>query len=71
MAKGKIKINGGMPKKGNFIKGAIKRPGALHAALGVPKGKTIPAGKVAAAAKQPGKVGQEARFAKMLKGINK
>lgn len=68
--KGKIKVNGGMPKK-NFIKGAIKKPGALHAALGVPKGKTIPPGKIAAAAKQKGKVGQEARFAQVLKGLNK
>lgn len=60
----------GMPK-GNFIKGAIKRPGALHAALGVPKGKKIPPAKVAAAAKQKGKVGQEARFAQMLAGLGK
>lgn len=56
--------------KGGFIKGAIKHKGALHEDLGVPKGQKIPAGKLAAAAKQPGKVGQRARFAETLKGLN-
>lgn len=51
----------------NWIKGAIKHPGALHADLGVPQGQKIPAGKIAAAAKRPGKVGQRARLAKTLK----
>jgi hypothetical protein len=51
----------------NWIKGAIKHPGALHADLGVPQGQKIPAGKLAAAAKRPGKVGQRARLAKTLK----
>lgn len=55
----------------DFIKGAIKRPGALHQKLGVPKGKTIPAAKVAAAAKKPGLLGKEARFAQELKGMRK
>lgn len=55
----------------NFIKGAIKRPGALHKALGVPKGQKIPAKKEAAAAKRPGLVGKEARFAEVLKGLKK
>lgn len=27
----------------NWIKGAIKHPGGLHRALGVPQGQTIPA----------------------------
>lgn len=53
----------------NFIKGAIKHPGALHRDLGVPEGETIPASKLAAAAKRPGKVGQRARFAETLKGL--
>lgn len=39
-----------MAKK-NWIKGAIKKPGALHKALGVPEGKKIPASKMAKAAK--------------------
>jgi hypothetical protein len=55
----------------NFIKSAIKRPGALHRALGVPQGKKIPASKINAAAKKGGRIGQEARFAKVLKGIRK
>lgn len=37
------------PKK--WIAGAIKRPGALHKALGVPEGKKIPAKKMAKAMK--------------------
>lgn len=32
--------------EGNWIKGAIKHPGALHAELGVPEGKKIPAKKM-------------------------
>jgi hypothetical protein len=51
----------------NWIKGAIKKPGALHEDLGVPKGQKIPAAKLAAAAKKPGKVGQRARLAQTLK----
>ena len=56
---------------GHWIKNAIKTPGALHRALGVPEGKTIPAGRVAAAAKRPGKVGAEARLAQTLRGFHK
>ena len=55
----------------NWIKGAIKKPGALHEELGVPKGKKIPAKKLAAAAKKPGKLGQRARLAETLKGLKK
>jgi hypothetical protein len=33
-------------KKMDFIKGAIKKPGALHKALGVPADKPIPASKL-------------------------
>lgn len=50
-----------------WIAGAIKRPGQLHKDLGVPQGKKIPAAKLAAAAKKPGKVGQRARLANTLK----
>lgn len=53
----------------NFIKGAIKKPGQLHKDLGVPQGQKIPPGKLAAAAKSKGKVGQRARFAQTLKGL--
>jgi hypothetical protein len=55
----------------NFIQKAIKKPGQLHKDLGVPQGQKIPAGKLAAAAKKPGKVGQRARFAQTLKGFKK
>lgn len=54
-------------KKGGWIAGAIKKPGALHEQMGVPKGEKIPAKKLAAAAKQPGKLGQRARLAQTLK----
>lgn len=57
--------------KKNWIQGAIKKPGQLHKDLGVPAGKKIPAGKLAAAAKKPGKVGQRARFAQTLKKMKK
>jgi len=50
-----------------WIQKAIKKPGALHEELHVPKGQKIPAKKLAAAAKKPGKVGQRARFAETLK----
>jgi hypothetical protein len=53
------------------ISKAIKKPGALRSALGAKKGKPIPAGKLAKAAKAPGKLGQRARFAQMLKGFKK
>ena len=54
-----------------FISQAIKHPGALHRDLGVPQGQKIPAAKLAAAAKKPGKVGQRARFAQTLKKMHK
>lgn len=50
----------------HFIAKATKNKGGLHRALGVPEGEKIPAGKVAAAAKRPGKVGKEARLAQTL-----
>jgi len=48
------------------ISKAIKKPGALHKQLGVPKGEKIPAKKLNAAAKKGGKLGERARFAKTL-----
>lgn len=53
----------------NWIKGAIKHPGALHKQLGVPQGKKIPANKLAKAAKAGGKLGQRARLAETLAGF--
>ena len=52
-----------------WIQSAIKKPGALRKELGDKKGETIPAKKLDAAAKKPGKLGQRARLAKTLKGL--
>ena len=57
--------------KGNWIAGAIGKPGALHRSLGVPAGKKIPAAKLAIAAKSKGVVGQRARLAQTLKSFGK
>ena len=54
-----------------WIQKAIKSPGALRKSLGVKEGKTIPAAKLAKAAKAPGKTGQRARLAQTLKGLGK
>lgn len=50
----------------HFITRAIKKPGALHADLGVPKGQKIPAARIAKAATGSGKTAQRARFAQTL-----
>ena len=60
-----------MAKKKNWIAGAIKKPGALHEELDVPKGKKIPAKKLKAATKKGGKEGKRARLAETLKGFSK
>ena len=52
-----------------WIQKAIKKPGALRKELGVKGDKLIPAKKLAAAAKKPGKLGQRARLAQTLKGM--
>jgi hypothetical protein len=58
-----------MAKK--WIQKAIKKPSALHKELGVPKGKKIPAKKLAAAAKKKGVVGKRARLAETLRSFKK
>lgn len=58
-------------KEGGWIKGAIKKPGALREQLGVKKGETIPKAKLAAAAKKGGKLGQRARLAITLGKMKK
>lgn len=51
-----------------WIQKAIKRPGALHKALGVPQGKKIPAKKMAQAAKSKSPaVRQEVALARTLR----
>jgi len=54
-----------------WIQKAIKKPGALRKELGAKPGKPIPAAKLAAAAKKPGKMGKRARLAETLKGMKK
>jgi hypothetical protein len=58
-------------KGGKWIQKAIKKPGALRAALGAKPGKPIPAAKLAKAAKAKGKLGQRARLAQTLKKMSK
>lgn len=62
---------GDVAKNGKWIQKAIKKPGALRAQLGAKKGEPIAAGKLAAAAKKGGKLGQRARLAQTLKKMNK
>lgn len=61
-----------MAKSKKWIAGAIKRPGALHRALGVPQGEKIPAAKLAAAknSRNP-RVRKEAALAGTLKGFRR
>lgn len=55
----------------NWIKSAIKKPGALRKELDVKSGEKIPAKKLQAAAKKGGKLGKRARLAITLKKMNK
>lgn len=59
-----------MAKK-KFIQKAIKKPGALHKELHVDKDKKIPVKKLKRAAHEPGKIGQRARFAIILRKLSK
>ena len=56
-----------------WIQKALKpsTKGALRSSLGVKEGKTIPAKKLAAAAKKPGTLGKRARLAQTLKKLGK
>jgi hypothetical protein len=66
--KGVFKKGGSTDK---WIQSAIKKPGALKKSLGVKSGEKIPAKKLAAAAKKPGKLGQRARLAQTLSKLKK
>jgi hypothetical protein len=61
-----------MPENKNWISKAIKKPGALHKSLGVPKGKKIPEAKLEKAehSKNP-TVKKRAVLAETLKGFKK
>ncbi len=55
----------------HWIAGAIKRPGALHRALGVPREDPIPQKKLIAATHSDNpRVRREAALAKTLKGFH-
>ncbi len=60
-----------MSKPKNWIAGAVTKPGALRQELHVKAGEKIPAKKLAAAAKAPGKLGQRARLAETFKKMRK
>lgn len=56
----------------NWIQGAIKHPGALHAQMGVPQGQPIPAKRLAVAADSDNPLlAKRARLAETLKKMNK
>jgi len=55
----------------DFIAKAIKKPGALHKELGIPKDKKIPKKTLDKASKAPGKLGQRARLAETLGKMKK
>jgi hypothetical protein len=55
----------------NWIKDAIKSPGALHKTAGTPAGKNIPAKTLNSLASKGGITGKRARFAQTLKGFKK
>lgn len=60
-----------MTKKKNWIKGAIKHPGALHREMGIAEGKKIPVKKLQGAIKKGGKEGKRAQLAMTLRGFRK
>lgn len=54
-----------------WIQKAVKKPGSLRKSMGVKSGEKIPAKKLSAAAKKPGKLGKRARLAETLKSFSK
>lgn len=55
----------------DFIKSAIKHPGALHRSLGIPEGEKIPAKKIQKAAHSSDPtLARRARLAETLKKLN-
>ena len=71
-AKAEGKPHEGGYKKGGWIKGAIKKPGALHKALGVKEGDKIPEKKLEKAEHSKNKLtAKRARLAETLKGMAK
>ena len=56
---------------GHWIAGAIKHPGALHRALGVPQGHKIPLAEIIKEKGRGGRVGREASLAETLRRMHK
>lgn len=57
---------------GHWIAGAVKHPGALHRALGVPQGDVIPKMKIAKAAHSDNPLlAKRARLAETLSHLNR
>ena len=54
----------------DWIQGAIRRPGALHRALGVPEGQKIPVARIEKAAEGSGVNSRRASLALTLRRIN-
>jgi len=57
--------------KKRWMKGAVKKPGALRKQLGAKKGKKIPVAQLIANAGKPGKLGSRARLALVFRGYRK
>lgn len=59
-------------EQGHWIQNAIKKPGALHKSLGVPKGKNIPSEKLEKATHSENpKLRKRAILAQTLKKLHK
>ena len=54
-----------------WIQKAIKRPGGLHRALGIPEDQPIPLSRIRAAAKKKGRIGRMARLALTLRKLRR
>jgi hypothetical protein len=56
--------------KKHWIAGAIKHPGALHRALGVPQGEKIPASKLTVKSTDSALMAKRKNLAKTLGGMH-
>lgn len=65
------KLGGKAGRPKNWIKNAIKQPGALRQSLGARPGMPLSSTRVEEAESAPGKLGQRARLAMTLKKLRK
>lgn len=63
-------ISSDMNEEEKWIQKAIEKKGSLRKSLGIKKGEKIPMKKLDVAAKKGGKMGQRARLAKTLRGLD-